>query len=197
MNREAAKKLVSGAAEEGFILRKKVADSLSESLIDISETLSAILGAGGKLLLAGNGGSAADASHFAGEMIVRLTSDNDRASLPAICLNADMSVMTAAGNDYGYDKIFARQVEGLGLPGDALIVLSTSGNSANLINAVETARNKKVLTVGILGGTGGKLGKMVDRHLIVPHKSVQRIQEEHIFLIHLLVELIERDLLNG
>ncbi len=197
MNRELSKKLIADAAEEGYTLRKLVAEQLSDPLLDLAETLSGILGSGGKILLAGNGGSAADASHFAAEMIVRLTAERNRQALPAICLNTDTSILTAASNDYGFDNIFARQVQGLGHAGDALIVISTSGNSANLVKAVESARDLKVLTVGLLGGDGGKLGQIVDRKLIVPHRSVQRIQEEHTFLIHLLVELIEGDLLNG
>lgn len=197
MNRELSKKLITDAAQEGYALRKLVAEKLSDPLLDLAETLSGVIGSGGKLLLAGNGGSAADASHFAAEMIVRLTADRNRQALPAICLNTDTSILTAASNDYGFDHIFARQVQGLGHPGDALIVISTSGNSANLVKAVESARDLKMLTVGLLGGEGGKLGQLVDRKLIVPHSSVQRIQEEHIFLIHLLVELIEGDLLNG
>jgi len=197
MNRELSRKLITDAAQEGYTLRKAVAENLSEPLLDLAETLSGVIGSGGKLLLAGNGGSAADASHFAAEMIVRLTADRNRQALPAICLNADMSLLTAASNDYGFDHIFARQVQGLGHSGDTLIVISTSGNSANLIKAVEAARDLKILTVGLLGGDGGKLGRIVDRKLVVPHRSVQRVQEEHIFLIHLLVELIEGDLLNG
>ncbi len=197
MNREVSKELIHKAAEEGYLLRKSVAENLAEPLIDLAETISGIIGSGGKILMCGNGGSAADASHFAAEMIVRLTSDRNRQSLPAICLNTDVSVMTAASNDYGYDMIFARQVQGLGQVGDALIVISTSGNSGNLVKAVKAAQEKKVLTVGLLGCDGGELGKMVGRKLVVPHSSTQRIQEEHIFLIHLLVELIEGDLLNN
>ncbi len=197
MNRENSKKLIQMAAVEGALLRQKVANELSEPLVGLAETLSGIIGSGGKLLLAGNGGSAADASHFAAEMIVRLTSDRNRQALPAISLNTDMCVLTAASNDYGYESIFARQVQGLGHAGDALMVISTSGNSENLIKAVDAASEMKMLTVGLLGGDGGKLGRMVDKKLIIPHRSVQRIQEEHIFLIHLLVELIEGDLVNG
>ena len=148
-------------------------------------------------MLPGNGGSAADASHFAGEMIVRLSSARNRQSLPAISLNTDTTVLTAAANDYGFENIFARQIEGLGQKGDMLFVISTSGNSPNLLKAVQTAKTRKILTTGLLGSDGGKLAKMVDRSLIVPHPSTQRVQEEHIFIIHILVELIEGDLLNG
>jgi len=197
MNREISKELISKAAEEGYLLRKTVAESLADPLIDLAETISGIIGSGGKIMLCGNGGSAADASHFAAEMIVRLTADRNRQSLPALCLNTDISVMTAASNDFGYDNVFSRQVQGMGQAGDALIVISTSGNSDNLVNAVKAAQEKKILTVGLLGCDGGRLGEMVGRKLVIPHRSTQRIQEEHIFLIHLLVELVESDLLNN
>ncbi len=178
-------------AEESAVLRKSVVEDLGQQILDLAAIISGVIGAGGKLLLCGNGGSAADASHFAGEMIVRLTSERNRQSLPAIALNADTIVMTAASNDYGYENVFARQVEGLGHKGDMLMVISTSGNSANLIKAVQTAREQGLLTSALLGGKGGRLASMVDRALVIPHTSTQRIQEEHIFLIHILVELVE------
>ena len=182
-------------ADETVILRRSVIEQLSQPIIDTAAQISGVLGSGGKLLIAGNGGSAADASHFAGEMIVRLTAERNRQSLPAIALCVDPSVLTACANDYGYDAIFARQVEGLGHKGDMLFVISTSGNSENLVKAVKTARSQGLLTVGLLGGTGGTLGKLVDRAIIIPHPSTQRVQEEHIFIIHQLVELIESDLI--
>jgi len=182
-------------AEESAILRKAVVEQLGKPLLDMAAIISGVIGAGGKLLIAGNGGSAADASHFAGEMIVRLTAEHNRRSLPAIALAADVAVLTAAANDYGFKNVFARQVEGLGNKGDMLIVISTSGNSANLINAVKVARQQGLLTAGLLGGTGGKLASMVERTLVVPHPSTQRIQEEHAFLIHVLVEHVESDLI--
>lgn len=182
-------------ANETAILRRALIDQLGTSIIEMAAIMSGVIGSGGKILLAGNGGSAADASHFAGEMIVRLTSEHNRQSLPAIALASDMAVVTAAANDYGFENIFSRQVEGLGHKGDMLLVLSTSGNSANLIKAVQTARRQGLLTAGLLGGTGGKLLSMIDRSLVVPHPSTQRIQEEHSFLIHVLVELVEGDLI--
>lgn len=181
-------------AEEGAILRRTVVEELGPKVIEMAAVISGVIGAGGKLMLAGNGGSAADASHFAGEMIVRLTAERNRQSLPALALGADTVIMTAAANDYGYENVFARQVEGLGHKGDMLMVLSTSGNSPNLIKAVQTARERGLLTAGLLGGKGGKVAPLVDRALVVPHTSTQRIQEEHSFLIHVLVELVESDL---
>lgn len=181
-------------AKEATILRHGVVEELGQKIIDTAAVISGVIGSGGKILIAGNGGSAADASHFAGEMIVRLTSQRNRQALPAMALSVDPSVMTAAANDYGFENIFARQVEGLGNKGDMLFVMSTSGNSENIIKAVKAAHERGLLTVALLGGDGGKLAGMVERSLVIPHKSTQRIQEEHIFIIHLLVELVESDL---
>ena len=181
-------------AEETSVLRKAVVEQLGSRILDTASLISGVLGAGGKLLLAGNGGSAAEASHWAAEMVVRLTSERNRQSLAAIALCVDSSVMTAAANDYGFDNVFARQVEGLGNKGDMLVVLSTSGNSPNLVKAAQVARKNGLITVALLGGNGGKLGKMVERALVVPHPSTQRIQEEHLFIMHILVELVEKDL---
>lgn len=182
-------------ANDTATLRKSVIEELGRPLIELSAVIAGVIGSGGKILIAGNGGSAADAQHFAGEMIVRLTSENNRQSLPAISLTADTAVLTAAANDYGFENIFSRQVEGLGQKGDLLFLISTSGNSPNLIKAVHTARERGLITAGLLGNDGGKLGSLIDRSLVIPHPSTQRIQEEHIFLIHLLVGLVESDLI--
>lgn len=185
---------INNLANDTAILRKSVIEELGKPLIELSAVIAGVIGSGGKIMIAGNGGSAADAQHFAGEMIVRLTSENNRQSLPAISLTADTAVLTAAANDYGFENIFSRQVEGLGQKGDLLFLISTSGNSLNLIKAAHVARERGIITVGLLGNDGGKLGSLVDKALIIPHPSTQRIQEEHIFLIHLLVGLVESDL---
>ncbi len=194
MNSEQKLMRLRKLAEESAILRKSVAEQLGPRILETAALISGVIGAGGKLLIAGNGGSAADASHFAGELIVRLSSDKNRQSLPAVSLSADPVIMTAASNDYGFENVFARQVEGLGNKGDMLFVISTSGNSPNLVRATQAAHERSMLTVGLLGGSGGRLANIVERALIVPHPSTQRIQEEHIFIIHHLVELIESDL---
>ena len=194
MNREEQIIWLRKLGEETTILRKSVIERLGPDILDLAAVVSGVIGSGGKVLIAGNGGSAADASHFAAEMIVRLTSERNRQSLPAIALSVDPAVMTATANDYGFENVFARQIEGLGHKGDMLVAISTSGNSANLIKAVQTSREKGMISVGLLGGTGGKLAPLVDRALIVPHPSTQRIQEEHTFIIHLLVELVETGL---
>ncbi len=179
------------AADESAILRKSVVEEIGPQILDMAAVISGVIGSGGKLLIAGNGGSAADASHFAAELVVRLTADRTRQSLPAISLCTDTSVMTAAANDFGFENVFARQVEGLGTKGDMLFVISTSGNSANVVKATQTARERGLLTAGLLGCRGGRVSKLVERSLIVPHTSTQRIQEEHTFIIHALVELVE------
>ena len=149
---------------------------------------------GGKLLLCGNGGSAADAQHLATECMVRL--QHDRCPLPAVALTTDTSLLTAAGNDYGFDTIFARQVEGLGCAGDVLLALSTSGNSPNVLLAVEEARRRDMQTLGLLGKDGGALLEMVDIALVVPSPNTQRIQEAHITVGHILCAALERRALD-
>ena len=147
---------------------------------------------GNKLLVCGNGGSAADASHFATELVVRFT--KDRRALPAICLASDSGILTAAGNDYGFDKIFARQVAAFGQPGDVLICLTTSGNSKNVVGALEEAKARKLKTIAFLGRDGGSTIGMADIDLLVKDDSTARIQEAHQLVIHVLCEIIEAQL---
>src|SRR6266516_4394207 len=149
---------------------------------------------GGKLLWCGNGGSAADAQHLATECMVRL--EAERVPLPAIALTTDTSLLTAAGNDYGFETIFARQVAGLGRPGDVLLAISTSGNSPNVVRAVEEAHQRGLHTLGLLGRDGGRLKAMVHIALVVPSSNTQRIQEVHITLGHILCGALERRILR-
>lgn len=144
----------------------------------------------GKILIAGNGGSASDAQHFAGELVGRFLLE--REGLPAIALNTDTSVLTCIGNDYGYNKVFSRQVEALGNPNDVFIGISTSGNSENIIEAVEMAKAKGMKTIGLLGKNGGKLKNMCDISLVIPFNSTARVQEVHITSIHIICEIVER-----
>jgi D-sedoheptulose 7-phosphate isomerase len=150
---------------------------------------------GGKLLLCGNGGSAADAQHIATECMVRL--QEVRAPLAALALTTDTSLLTAAGNDDGFETIFARQVAGLGRAGDVLMALSTSGNSPNVIRAVEEARRRGLTTIGLLGKGGGHLCSMVDMAFVVPSSDTQRIQEVHITVGHILCAALEQRLVAG
>lgn len=150
------------------------------------------LRAGGKLLFAGNGGSAADAQHWAGELVSRFY--YDRPGLPAIALTTDTSILTAIGNDYGYDYTFARQVEALGRQGDVLIAISTSGRSKNILRAVEAARERGIRVIGFTGQGGGDLSALSDICFRVPSSDTPRIQEGHEFIGHMLCALIEREM---
>jgi D-sedoheptulose 7-phosphate isomerase len=149
---------------------------------------------GKKLLLCGNGGSAADCQHIATELMIRLSHDVKRPALPAIALTTDTSTLTAGGNDIGFENVFARSVEGLGNEGDVLLVISTSGNSPNLLKAAEMAKSKKMKVIGFLGGTGGKLKELLHLSVVIPSFNVQRIQEGHITIAHIILELVENSL---
>ena len=147
-----------------------------------------------KTILAGNGGSAADSQHIAAELVGRY--GFDRPSIPSLALTTDTSNLTAIGNDYGYDKIFSRQLEGMGQDGDIFIGISTSGNSQNLINAFKVAKEKNILTVALVGKDGGKMAQMADIALIVPSNSTPRIQESHILIGHILCDIIEKEIFS-
>jgi len=147
---------------------------------------------GGKLLICGNGGSAADAQHMAGEFVNRFKIE--RKSFPCLALTTDTSIMTAIGNDYGFDDIFSKQVEANGLEKDILLGISTSGNSKNIVKAVETAKRMGLYTICFLGNDGGKLAKICDLPLIVPSYDTPRIQEGHELVMHILCELVEEEL---
>ncbi|MBN2816918.1 MAG: D-sedoheptulose 7-phosphate isomerase [Campylobacterales bacterium] len=144
-----------------------------------------------KTILAGNGGSAADAQHIAAELVGRY--GFDRPSIPSLALTTDTSNLTAIGNDYGYDQVFSRQLEGMGQSGDIFIGISTSGNSVNLINAFESAKKKNILTVALVGKDGGKMAEMADIAIVVPSNSTPRIQESHILIGHILCDIIEKE----
>jgi len=153
------------------------------------------LRAGKKVLFAGNGGSAADAQHLAGELVSRFKFD--RPGLAALALTTDTSVLTAIGNDYGYDKVFARQVNAVGVAGDILFAISTSGRSPNVMNGLREARRKGLITVGMTGKTGGEMAPLCDYCLQVPSAETPKIQEGHIVLGHIICGLIEREMFGG
>lgn len=170
----------------------QVVQSLSdhaETIRLIADRLAAALSSGGKILLCGNGGSAADAQHVAAELVGRFT--RERAAWPAIALTTNSSILTALGNDYGFDRVFARQVEALAAPGDVVVGISTSGNSANVVQAMRAARAKGCATVGVTGRDGGELKTAVDVCLQVQSNSTPRIQEAHIVFWHIVCELVE------
>ena len=148
----------------------------------------------GKIFFCGNGGSAADAQHLAAELLIRLRPHVNRKSIPAISLCMDSSTLTACGNDFKFEKIFSRPLEALGEKRDILIVISTSGNSKNIIEVLKMAKKKKLFSIGFLGHKGGKAKKYTDLSLIIPSTTVARIQETHIFLGHIILEMVEKKL---
>lgn len=144
---------------------------------------------GNKIMLAGNGGSAADAQHIAGELVSRFYFD--RPGLPSIALTTDTSILTAIGNDYGYDRLFSRQIQANGVAGDMFIGITTSGNSANIIKALEESRSKNIITVGLTGENGGLMEELCDYCIKVPSKETPRIQESHILIGHIICSIVE------
>lgn len=168
--------------------------TLEPQVSGAADLISECFHAGNKLLMCGNGGSAAEASHFATELVVRFT--KDRRALPAICLASDSGILTAGGNDYGFDRIFVRQVEAFGQPGDVLICFTTSGNSKNILLALEEAKARKLKTITFLGRDGGSTIGVADIDLLVKNDSTARIQEAHQLVIHVLCEIIEARLEN-
>lgn len=186
--------LIQKEIQESVELKNKVKEELSERIIQVVHALVQCIKDGGKILLCGNGGSAADAQHFAGELVVRLSSDYTRSALPAITLSSNDYVLTACANDFGFEQVFSRQIEALGKPEDVLFCISTSGNSPNLLVAAEKAKDKKMKTVGLLGSDGGRLKDLSDLSIVVPSTNTPRIQEIHIFICHILCELVEKEL---
>lgn len=181
-----------------FTSHVAVVESLSqqaERMLEAAQRCSTALAAGNKVLLCGNGGSAADAQHIAAELIGRFI--DDRRSLPAVALTTDTSALTAIANDYGYEQVFSRQIEGLAVPGDVLIAISTSGNSANVNRAAVSARERQCEVIGLSGKSGGALAALCDTALVVPSDITARIQESHILIGHILCDLIEQSLFVG
>lgn len=164
-------------------------ERLAPAIIAAVRLLQRTFDAGGRVFACGNGGSAADAQHFTSEFTGRY--EKDRRAYPAIALTTDTSALTAIGNDYGYAQIFARQLEALARAGDVLVAISTSGNSPNVMAAVEYARRHDITTIGLLGRDGGKLLPLVDHPLVIPATGTARIQEAHILILHLLCEAFE------
>lgn len=177
-------------AEVLDLVRKTLAPTIAQG----AEVLVKALQSGRKVLILGNGGSAADAQHFAAELVGRFL--RERRALPAIALTTDTSLLTAVGNDFGFDQIFKRQVEALAVPGDVVVGISTSGHSPNVVLALEAARAIGCTTVGLLGRDGGKIAPLVDLNLTVPVQETPHIQEAHITIIHLLCDLVEQQFVN-
>lgn len=171
-------------------LARMSAEFLEVEIAAYAELARATVEAGGKLLFCGNGGSAADAQHLAAEYVVRLI--RDRRALPAIALTTDSSVLTACANDLGYEHVFARQVEALGRPGDLLILLSTSGESENVVRAARVAKQSGLSTVALLAGMGGRLESTVDVAIVLPTGRVSRAQEIHLAIGHIVCDYVEK-----
>ena len=175
--------------QESITVKEQLARFVSEEIAEAANLILVRLQRGGKLIAFGNGGSAADAQHIAAEFVGRYRAE--RQALAAIALNTDSSALTAIGNDYGFAEIFARQIEAIAKPGDVALAISTSGNSPNVVRALESARNLGLATIGLSGKSGGKMVALVDICLCVPSDSTPRIQEAHALIIHILSGIVE------
>jgi D-sedoheptulose 7-phosphate isomerase len=172
-------------------LKRRIATELAGTVVQVVDACETSLRGGGKLLFCGNGGSAADSQHLATEMLIRLRGSHERPSIAALALTLDPAMLTACGNDYGYDQVFERPLRGLGRAGDVLFGITTSGRSGNVVKALAAAREMGVVTVGMLGGAGEPALSLCDHALLVPDSETARIQECHIALGHAVLELLE------
>ncbi|MBE7411000.1 MAG: D-sedoheptulose 7-phosphate isomerase [Leptospiraceae bacterium] len=188
--------LIKETIQVSIQVKEKLIESHIDSIEKASDIAANVLLSGGKLLFCGNGGSSCDASHIATELVVRFKSGNERKALPAISLSSDSATLTACGNDYGYKEIFSRQIEAFGKPEDLLFAITTSGNSENILLAVEKAKSIGMKTIALLGGTGGKLKSLCDHEIIVPSTETARIQESHILIGHIICSIIEKKLFD-
>jgi D-sedoheptulose 7-phosphate isomerase len=186
--------LIRRALEAGARTKLEMITTCSEALKTAAELIAAAMRNGHTLLLCGNGGSAADCQHIATEFVVRLTAESKRSGLPALALTTDTSTLTAAANDFGFDRVFSRQVEALGRPGDVLIAISTSGTSLNVLEAARAAKSRGMQVIALLGAVKRELGDLADLCVSIPSEDGQRIQEGHIAAGHILVALVEKKL---
>jgi len=183
--------------EESINVKQEILNSNILNVIErMGDEISHSIKNGGKMMLCGNGGSAADAQHLAAEMLIRLRPNYNRQGVPAIALAQDVSTITACGNDFGFDHLFERVIESLGNSGDVLIAITTSGNSINVIKAMQLAREMNIIVFGFLGAGGGKALEFCDEAFLVPSNDTGRIQESHITAGHALMEYIEDQLLQ-
>jgi D-sedoheptulose 7-phosphate isomerase len=191
---EARRSFIAAELAASAETKLRIAMSCSDSIVSAIDVIVRALGSGKKVLLCGNGGSAADSQHLATEFVIRMNPAIRRPGLPAIALTTDSSMLTAGANDIGYDNVFAREVEALGSEGDVLIGISTSGKSESVNRAVTTAKGKRMATIGLLGSDGGTMKDLVDVAIVVPSSDTQRIQEGHITIGHIICGLAEREL---
>ncbi len=184
-----AHKIILEHSSAGAVLREQFFSESADKIVTVARGLAVALARGCKILFAGNGGSAADSQHLAAEFVNRFLME--RPPLPAIALTTDTSVLTAIGNDYGYERVFEKQVQALGQQNDVFVAISTSGNSPNLLHALRAARERGLLTVGLTGQGGGEMGPLCDYLLAVPEKRTPLVQEIHIAVGHLLCQLVD------
>lgn len=187
-----AANLIEQMVDESLRVKSRFFEENRDRIVETAAKLVQVLKGGHKVLFFGNGGSAADAQHLAAELVCRF--GPDRAALPGISLSTDTSILTAVGNDYGYEKVFSRQIEALGQNGDAAIGISTSGNSPSVLVALDAARARGLFTIGFTGETGGKMNGRADVLFRVPSKQTPRIQETHLLLGHILCDLADREI---
>lgn len=185
---------IAAAIAESIALKQQVLAECLPDIVRCAELLIRVYRNGGKALLCGNGGSAADSQHLAAELVVRLRGHIQRGAIPAIALTVDSSILTAGGNDIGFENVFARQVEAYGRPGDALIAISTSGNSENVLRAAQQAQRQEMVVLGLLGSGGGRILPYCTAAVVVPSTVTARIQEVHILVGHIWCELLEEAL---
>jgi D-sedoheptulose 7-phosphate isomerase len=188
-----AARLVREIFAETIRLHEQVAANV-DAVVHASEAMVKALEQGRKVLAFGNGGSAADAQHLAAELVGRFV--RERQALAAVALSTDTSVLTSIGNDYGFERVFTRQIEALGAAGDVAVAISTSGSSPNVLAACRAARERGLTVIALTGRDGGELGRLADIHLNVPHASTARVQEVHRTLLHVICELVEREMSN-
>jgi D-sedoheptulose 7-phosphate isomerase len=186
---------IQRVAAESVALKQRFFAESAPRLVEVGRRIAQSLRAGGKVLAFGNGGSAADAQHFAAELVGRFL--RERAAWPALALSTDTSVITAVGNDLGYENIFRRQVEAHGRKGDVAVGITTSGRSANVLAALREARARGLVTVGLTGNGGGDARGLVDHLIDVPHRETARIQEVHAMVVHVLCQVVEDELDQG
>jgi phosphoheptose isomerase len=184
--------VAAAAFDDAIALHRQVRDGGLQAVVMAAETIVRSLAQGGTVLVFGNGGSAADASHAAAELVGRFT--RERRGYAAVALTADPSVLTSVANDYGFDRVFARQIEALGRPGDVALAITTSGTSGNVVRGLEEARARGLVTVALTGRDGGAAGRLADVHVNVASGATPRVQEVHRTLLHVICDLVENEL---
>ena len=187
--------IIAEALREGLRIKEDFINKNTSKLIHLAEHISKAFKNDRKLLMCGNGGSAADAQHLSAEFVNRF--QLERPPLPALALTTDTSIITSVANDYSYDEVFSKQIKALGVEGDILLAISTSGRSENVLSAIRTAKKKGLYTVGLIGGDGGEMRKLVDLALVVESDRTPRVQETHILAGHIICELVEYILFQG